>query len=51
MKTYEILSKTKSGKLVAVVSTEAVSVADAVKKTANFVNMMDIVVHSVRVVK
>ena len=51
MKTYEILSRTKSGKLVAVVSTEAVSVADAVKKTTNLIKMTDIVVHSVRVVK
>ncbi len=51
MKTYEILSKTREGKLVAVVSTEALNKEDAVKQTANFCYMMDITVHSVRVVK
>ena len=51
MKTYEILSKTREGKLVAVVSTEAKSPKDAVRQTANFCYMMDIEVHSVRVVK
>ncbi len=51
MKTYEIISKTKDGKLVAVVSTEAVNEQEAIKQTANFCNMMDITVHSVRVVK
>ena len=48
MKTYEILSKTREGKLVAVVSTEAKDVTDAMRQTANFCNMMDIEVHSVR---
>ena len=51
MKTYEILSQTQDGKLVAVVSTEAVSKQDALKRTANFCYMMDIEVHSVRVIK
>ena len=47
MKKYEILSKTQDGKLVAVVSTEARNEQDAIKQTANFCYMMDIVVHSV----
>ena len=51
MKTYEILSETKGGKLVAVVSTEASSEKDAILQTANFCDMMSIKVHSVRVVK
>ena len=51
MKTYEILSKTQDGKLIAVVSTEAVSDADARNQTARFCDMMDIEVHSVRVIK
>ena len=51
MITYEILSKTKDGKLVAVVSTEAKDVVDAMRQTANFCDMMDIVVHSIRAVK
>ena len=48
MKTYEILSKTREGKLVAVVSTEAKDVTDAMRQTANFCDMMDIEVHSIR---
>ena len=64
MKTYEILSETPTdknsllhqygdgvvGNLVAVVTTEAINEADARNKTAHFCEMMDIVVHSVRVV-
>ena len=49
MKTYEILSKTREGKLVAVVATEARNEKDAVRQTANFCYMMDIIVHSIRV--
>jgi hypothetical protein len=48
MKTYEVLSETDDGKLVAVVSTQANDIADARKQTANFCNMMDIDVHSIR---
>ncbi len=48
MKTYEILSKTQDGKLVAVCSTEAKDVVDAMRQTANFCDMMDIEVHSIR---
>ena len=51
MKTYEVISETRDGKLVAVVSTEAKDVVDAVRQTANFCEMMGIKVHSVRVVK
>ena len=51
MKTYEILSKTREGKLVAVVSTEASDAKHALRRTANFCYMMDIEVHSVRIVK
>ena len=51
MKVYEILSKTQDGKLVAVVSTEAKDVVDAMRQTANFCDMMDIKVHSIREVK
>jgi len=51
MKTYEVLSKTTDGTLVAVVSTEASSKEDAIQQTANFCNMMDIEVHSIREVK
>ena len=51
MKTYEILSKTREGKLVAVVTTEASDAKHALRRTANFCYMMDIEVHSVRVVK
>ena len=51
MKKYEILSKTRDGKLVAVVSTEASDAKHALRRTANFCYMMDIEVHSVRVVK
>ena len=47
MKTYEILSKTQDGKLVAVVSTEASDAKHALRRTANFCYMMDIEVHSV----
>ena len=48
MKTFEILSETADGNLVAVVSTEATSEEEALLATANFCNMMDIEVHSVR---
>mgnify|MGYP000055911723 CR=1 FL=1 len=48
MKTFEILSETADGNLVAVVSTEATSEEEAILATANFCNMMDIEVHSVR---
>ena len=48
MITYEILSKTKDGKLVAVVSSEAKTKKEAIRQTANFCYMMDIEVHSVR---
>jgi hypothetical protein len=51
MKTYEILSETKQGILVAVCSTEAKNAIDAARQTANFCNMMDIEVHSIREVK
>jgi|TARA_Y100000296_G_scaffold82609_1_gene112031 hypothetical protein len=51
MKTYEVISKTKDGKLVVVASTEAKDADQAAKQTANFCNMMDIKVHSIRVVK
>ena len=51
MKTFEILSKTQDGKLIAVVSTEARNAQVARQQTANFCNMMNIKVHSVRVVK
>ena len=47
MKKYEILSKTREGKLVAVVSTEANNEEEALQNTANFCYMMDIEVHSV----
>ena len=39
------------GTLVAVVETEAHNEKEAIRNTANFCNMMDIVVHSVRMVK
>jgi hypothetical protein len=48
MKTYEILSKTDAGEMVAVVTTEATSDADALNKTANFCDMMSIDVDGVR---
>ena len=64
MKTYEILSAQSdknslayqygdgvASNLVAVVTIEAISDADARNKTAHFCNMMDITVHSVREVK
>ena len=51
MKTYEVLSETSDGTLVAVVSTEAKDVVDAMRQTANFCDMMDIKVHSIREVK
>tara|TARA_R110000824_G_scaffold90799_4_gene221496 strand:- start:155 stop:421 length:267 start_codon:yes stop_codon:yes gene_type:complete len=38
------------GTLVAVVETEAHNEKEAIRNTANFCNMMDIVVHSVRLV-
>ena len=48
MKTYEILSKTREGKLIAVVSVEARNAQMARQQTANFCDMMNIEVHSVR---
>ena len=51
MKTYEVLSETQDGTLVAVVSTEAKDAVDAMRQTANFCDMMDIEVHSIREVK
>lgn len=51
MKTYEVLSKTSDGILVAVVSTEAKDAVAAMAATANFCDMMDIEVHSIREVK
>ncbi len=51
MKTYEVLSKTTDGTLVAVVSTEAKDAVAAMAATANFCNMMDIEVHSIVEVK
>ena len=47
MKTYEVLSETSDGTLVAVVSTEAKDAVDAMRQTANFCDMMDIEVHSI----
>ena len=51
MKTYEVISETRDGKLVAVVSTKAKDVVDAMRQTANFCEMMNIKVHSIRVIK
>ena len=51
MKTYEILSETKDGKLVAVVASEAKTEKEALQQTAHFCYMMDIVVPSVLAVK
>ena len=51
MKTYEILSKTREGKLIAVVSVEASNAQVARQQTANFCDMMNIEVHSVKLVK
>ena len=51
MKTYEVLSETSDGILVAVVTTEAKDVVDAMRQTADFCDMMDIKVHSIREVK
>jgi hypothetical protein len=48
LKKYEIMSETSDGTLVAVVSTEAKDVVDAMRQTANFCEMMDIKVHSIR---
>ena len=48
MKTYGILSKTREGKLIAVVSVEASNAQVARQQTANFCDMMNIEVHSVR---
>ena len=47
-KSYEILSKTSDGKLVVVASTSARNEIEAYEQPANFCNMMDIAVHSVR---
>ena len=67
MNTYEILSEVSKddrnslayqysdgvvpGTLVAVVATEANNEQEAISNTAHFCDMMDIVVHSVRMVK
>ena len=51
MKTYEVLSKTSDGTLVAVVSTESKDAVDAMRLTANFCDMTDIEVHSILEVK
>ena len=66
MNTYEILSEIGKddrnslayqysdgvpGTLVAVVATEANNEQEAISNTAHFCDMMDIVVHSVRMVK
>lgn len=66
MNTYEILSEVSNddrnslayqysdgvpGTLVAVVATEANNEQEAISNTAHFCDMMDIVVHSVRMVK
>ena len=51
MKTYEVMTEMTDGELVAVVSTEAKDAIAAMAATANFCDMMDIEVHSVRVVK
>ncbi len=47
-RTYEIISKTRDGKLVAVCTTEASSEEAARKNTARFCLMMGITVHSIR---
>jgi len=51
MKTFEVLSQLADGTLVAVVSTQAKDAVDAMRLTANFCDMMDIEVHSIREVK
>ena len=51
LKKYEIISKAKDGKLIAVATVEASDAQVARQKTANFCNMMNIEVHSVRVIK
>ena len=48
MKKYEILSKTDTGKLVAVVTVEATSAKEALLLTTNFCDMLDIEVDSIR---
>ena len=48
MKTFEIMSETADGDLVAVVSTEATSAEEARLLTTNFCDMLDIEVHSIR---
>jgi len=48
MKTYEVMTEMTDGELVAVVSTEAKDVVAAMAATANFCDMMDIEVHSIR---
>jgi len=45
---YEILTKLANGRIIAVATTEAASKEDARSKTANFCNMMDVVVYDVR---
>jgi len=50
-KTYEILSKAADGKLIAVVSVEASNAQVARQQMKMFCNMMNIEVHSVRLVK
>ena len=51
MKLYKILSACKDGKLIVVGSIKARNAQIARQQTANFCNMMNIKVHSVRVVK
>ena len=48
---YEILTKLANGRIIAVATTEAASKEEARSKTANFCNMMDVVVYDVRKVK
>ena len=48
---YEILTKLANGRIIAVATTEAASKEEARSKTANFCNMMDVIVYDVRKVK
>ena len=51
MKIYEVLSKMADGRLIAVVTVEARNAQVARQQTANFCDMMNIEVHSVKLVK
>ena len=51
MKTFEILSETADGNLVAVVTVEATSAKEALLLTTNFCDMLDIEVDSIREAK